>query len=71
MHWFCSWAWRLFTERVVAQPLHLYLFTLGVKVFGYYWMAASLYSFMRLPEGLREFVNFVYMYSVILGIQVL
>jgi len=26
MYWFCFWAWRLSTEHVVAQPLHLYLF---------------------------------------------
>ena len=26
VHWFCFWAWRLSTERVVAQPLHLYFF---------------------------------------------
>ena len=32
MQWFCFWAWRLSTERVVAQPLHLYLFPPGAKV---------------------------------------
>ena len=46
-------------------------FPLGVKAFGFYWMAATLYSFIWLPAGLRHFVKFVYMYSVILGIQVL
>ena len=29
---FVFWAWRLSTERVVAQPLHLYPFPPGVKV---------------------------------------
>ena len=32
VHWFCFLAWRLSTERVVAQPLHLYLFPPGLKV---------------------------------------
>ena len=34
---FVFWDWRLSTERVVAQPLHLYLFPPCVKVLGYYW----------------------------------
>jgi len=46
IQWFCFWAWRLSIERVVGQPLHLYFFPLGVKVFGYFWMAATLYSFI-------------------------
>ena len=32
VEWFCFWAWRLSTERVVAQPPNLYLFPLGVNV---------------------------------------
>jgi len=56
----CFWTWRLSPERVVAQPLHLYLFTLSVKVFGYYPMATGLYCFMRLSEALQSRIYVLY-----------
>jgi len=45
------WAWRLSTERVVAQPLYLYLVPPGVKVLattGWLLLRTLLCDLMRL-----------------------
>jgi len=48
---FVFWAWRLSTERVVAQPVRLYLLPPGVKVLatiGWLLLCTLLYDLMRL-----------------------
>ena len=46
VQWFCFWGCRLSSERVIAHPLHLSLFSPGVKVLANIEIVVVLYLFM-------------------------